>query len=73
VVEVSSAVKIMLNKNTNFNELVKELRKTYGLGKDLVCMNIDGVEYEGDDNVYQFRKNLWLGRESTVRITNVAR
>jgi hypothetical protein len=53
----------MKNRNVNFRELIKELGKTYGLGKDLTCMNIEGVEYEKEDNVYQFRKNLWLGRE----------
>jgi hypothetical protein len=62
-IEGTIVVKLMMNRKVNFKELIEKLRKIYGLGKDLIFMNTDGKEYDENDGVYQFRKNLWLGRE----------
>jgi hypothetical protein len=57
----------MLNKRIIFKKPIKELRKVYGLGKDITCMNIEGNEYIDNEYVYQHCRNLWLDRSKYGR------
>jgi hypothetical protein len=66
-IEGTVIAKTTLNQRTLFKELIKELRKVYSLGKDLTWMNIEGKEYGENQYVYQYRRNLWLGRSKSGR------
>jgi hypothetical protein len=46
----------------NFAELKKKTRRTYGLGYDVTFIDLMGVEYPCEENVFRYRKNLWLER-----------
>jgi hypothetical protein len=61
-VEGTVVARLLMNRNVDFKELVKELRTIFGLGKDLTFMNIERKEYDGNEKVYQNRKKLWLER-----------
>jgi hypothetical protein len=37
-------------------ELLKDMKKNYSLGDDIICMNIEGKEYGRDELVYRYRK-----------------
>jgi hypothetical protein len=40
-IEGSIVAKVTLNRNINVKVLIKELRRNYGLGKDIICMDIE--------------------------------
>jgi hypothetical protein len=62
-VEGTISAKIKENRMCTFRELAKEIKKVYGLGKDIVFMDHLGEEYSKDLTVYYNKKNDWIGRQ----------
>jgi hypothetical protein len=62
-VEGTLVTRAKVDRQANFKELTKEIRRLYGLGKDLVCMNTLGTEKDENEDAYHMRKDIWLGRE----------
>jgi hypothetical protein len=56
-IEGSVVAKVTLNRNIIVRELIKELKGNYGLGNDIICMNIEGRRYDEDKLICRYRKN----------------
>jgi hypothetical protein len=56
-------------RSCSIGELVKRLRKVYGMAKDCVLTDSDGKEYLNDVNAIQFKKDLWIARTRKNRNT----
>jgi hypothetical protein len=51
------------NQNCNFKEFNKKIRRIYGLAKDVIITDGNGLEYQEEENAFQYRKELWLSRK----------
>jgi hypothetical protein len=50
------------NNNCSIKELMKKIRKTFGLAEDCVLADNNGLVYQDEENALQYKKELWLAR-----------
>jgi hypothetical protein len=62
--------KVEEDRSCSIKELTKRVKKTFGLAKDSIIADENGLVYQSNENAIQFRKNLWLSRN---RVNKVAK
>jgi hypothetical protein len=67
-VEGSIICNVNLNRETSICEVRKSARKLYGLAKDSVIADGNGLVYQDYENALQYKDNLWLARNRTNKV-----
>jgi hypothetical protein len=63
--------KVEENRNCSIKELTKKVKKTFGLVKDSIIADENGLVYQSNENAIEYKKCLWLSRNRMNKVAKI--